>query len=161
MSQGNPFEDVQPHEVARIVFGYGDDLERLGWITNEENDPPAFNGSKRKPAGIVMVSWDNVRLGEGVLWLHDLKTAGWYATSLFHHSPRSRVVPISTSSRRRFERLLAYRLAERPRSGVPIERDFLPNAYKEGMAIYRRDAEEKKWAATQFRRAVRRAAPGV
>lgn len=157
----NPFEDVMPHEVARIVFGYGDDLERLGWITEKENDPPIFEGSRRRPAGVVMVSWSNLRLGEAVAWLHDLKTAGWYATTLFHHSPRSRVVPISTSSRRRFERLLAYGLAERPKPGIPIAREFLPNAYKEGMAIFPRDTEEKRWAAKQFRRAVRRAAPGI
>ena len=156
----NPFAGVNPADVARIVTGHGDDLARLGWISADENEPPDF-GLKSRPGGVVVVSWINARLGTGVLWAPDLKIANWHTTVLFHHAPQARVVPVSTSSRRRYERLLAYHLAERPKTTVPIAKDFLPNAYKEGMALYPRSPEERRMAATQFRRAVRRAAPGV
>lgn len=116
MSQGNPFEDVRPRLVSRVVFGKPHDLIRLGWCSEAElADPPAPAG-RLKPCVVVLVSCHNERLG-GVLWAMDYKSARWTATDLASQTP-GRVVAVSTESPGRRAKREASGTTVRPPAGT-------------------------------------------
>lgn len=145
-----PFEAVMPDQVARIVFGYGDDLHRLGWISAEEAQHPPVDG-RRRPAGIVLMARDNTRLGTGILWCRDRDVARWQATELSHFT-EARIVPVSTSQPHRRRRLEFLGLAYRPPPGVGLPTDGVFNRNLGGRELYTR------WRHPRSRRAARRAA---
>lgn len=112
----NPFEDVMPCQVSRVVFGKPHDLIRLGWCSEAELADPPKPAGQLKPCAVVLVSCHNERLG-GVLWTMDYKSARWTAMDLASQTP-GRAVAVSIESPRRRARREASGANLRPPAGT-------------------------------------------